>query len=170
MPNKTTVKKSAKSLGAKKNAPVLLPAAAAADPLKFTATTGPKVCKPFVLEVMIFAPASGFKIEVKVEKGCTPQADPIWKIVFDLFKKKPSGDGFDQLVHVSFTGQTPVQQKGIETTAANGINEKQADVIVNEAGPAVLDLKDSATMKPSELEATKEEVKAAAGKVAEFAL
>jgi hypothetical protein len=140
-----------------------------ADPLKVTATTGPKTCKPFVLEVMVFAPSSGFKIEVKIEKTCTPQADAIWKIVFDLFKKA-TGDGFDQLVHVSFTGGTPVQQQGIETTAANGLNDKQADVIVNEAGPAVLDLKDASSMTPQQLEAAKQEVKAAAGKVAEFAL
>jgi hypothetical protein len=146
------------------------PVPGGADPLKVTTTTGPKICKPFVLEVMVFAPASGFKIEVKIEKTCTPQADAVWKIVFDLFKKKAVGDGFDQLVHVSFTGGTPVQQQGIEATAANGLNGKQSDVIVNEAGPAVLDLKDASNMTPQQLESTKQEVKAAAGKIAEFAL
>ena len=138
--------------------------------MKVTATTGAKVCRPFVLEVMVFSPASGFKIEVMIEKSCTPEADAIWKIVFDLFKKQATGDGFDQLVHVSFTGATPVEQKGIEATAANGINDKQADVLVNEAGPAVLDLKDASTMTPQQLEATKQEVKAASSKVANFAL
>lgn len=141
-----------------------------ADPLKVALTTGPKTCKPFVLEVMVFAPASGFKIEVKIEKSCTPQADAIWKIVFDLYKKKKTGEGFDQLIHVSFTGGTPVEQKGIEATAANGINDKQADVIVNEAGPAVLDLKDASTMTPAQLEKTKNEIKAASSKIAKFAL
>ena len=165
MATKTPSKKSSQK-PATQPAPVL----GGADPLKVTATTGPKVCKPFVLEVMVFAPSSGFKIEVKIEKSCTPQADAIWKIVFDLFKKKASGDGFDQLVHVSFTGGTPVQQQGIEATAANGINDKQSDVIVNEAGPAVLDLKDAGTMTPQQLEATKQEVKAASAKIAEFAL
>src|SRR3982751_62589 len=87
------------------------------DPVKIALTTGAKRCKPFTIEVMVFAPASGFKIEVKIEKTCTPQADAIWKIVFDLFKKQATGDGFDQLVHVSFTGGTPVQQQGIEATA-----------------------------------------------------
>lgn len=141
-----------------------------ADPLKVSTTTGPKTCKPFTLEVMVFAPQSGFKVEVIIEKSCTPQADAIWKIVFDLYKKKSGADGFDQLVHVSFTGGTPVQQKGIEATAANGINDRQADVLVNEAGPAVLALKDASSMPPAQLEATKQEVKSAAGKVAEFAL
>jgi hypothetical protein len=143
---------------------------AGTDNLKVTDTTVPKTCKPFVLEVMVFAPQSGFKIEVNIEKSCTPQADAVWKIVFDLYKKKTGADGFDQLVHVSFTGGTPVQQQGIAATAANGVNDKQADVIVNEAAPAVLALKDAGGMTPAQVEATKQEVKAAAGKVAEFAL
>ena len=49
------------------------------EPIKVALTTGPKKCKPFVIEVMVFAPASGFKIEVLIEKSCTPQADAIWK-------------------------------------------------------------------------------------------
>ena len=140
------------------------------EPLKVAFTTGPKKCKPFILEVMVFAPASGFKIEVNIEKSCTPQADAIWKIVFDLYKKKATGDGFDQIVHVSFKGGTPVEQKGIEATAANGINDKQADVIVNEAGPAVLGLKDAGSMTPQQLDAAKKEVIASSSKVATFAL
>ena len=164
MATKTSAKKAAKKAAT-------LPAViGGADPLKVSATTGPKVCKPFVLEVMVFAPASGFKIEVKIEKSCTPQADAIWKIVFDLYKKQATGSGFDQLVHVSFTGGTPVEQKGIEATAANGINDKQADAIVNEAGPAVLDLKNSSTMTPQQLEAAKQELKAASSRIATFAL
>ena len=75
--------------------------------------TSAKICKPFVLQVMVFAPQSGFKIEVDIEKSCTPQADPIWKVVFDLYKKQQSGTDFDQLVHVSYTGATPVEQQGL---------------------------------------------------------
>ena len=147
--------------------PVTLPAGS--DPLKVTLTSGPKKCKPFVLEVMVFAPSSGFKIQVMIEKSCSPQADAIWKIVFDLWKRS-GGAGFEQLVHVSFTGGTPVEQKGIEATAANGINDKQADVIINQAGPAVLDLKNASKMTPKQLEKTKKELKAASSKVANFAL
>ena len=141
-----------------------------AEPIKIAVTTGPKKCKPFEIEVMVFAPASGFKIEVKIEKSCSPQADPIWKIVFDLYKRKASGNGFDQLVHVSFKGGTPVVQQGIEATAANGLNDKQADVVVNEAGPAVLELKDASSLTPEQLEAKKKEISAASTKVATFAL
>jgi len=140
------------------------------DPVKVSLTTGTKRCKPFVIEVMVFSPASGFKIEVMIEKTCTPQAEAIWKIVFDLYKRQATGTNFDQLVHVSFKGGTPVEQKGIETTAANGINPKQADVLVNEVGPAVLQLKDASTMTPEQLAAAKKEVVAGSSKVANFAL
>jgi len=140
------------------------------QPIKVSSTTGTKTCKPFVIEVMVFAPASGYKIQVMIEKTCTPQADAIWKLVFDLYKKQATGTDFDQLVHVSFKGGTPVEQQGIEATAANGINPKQADVLVNEVGPAVLQLKDASTMKPDDLDALKKEVVAGSSKVASFAL
>jgi len=139
------------------------------EPIRITSTTT-KICKPFTIEVMVFAPASGFKIEVLIEKTCTPTADAIWKIVFDLYKKQASGTAFDQLVHVSFKGGTPVEQKGIETTAANGINPKQADVIINEVGPAVLQLKDASTMPSAQLEAVKAEIVNGSSRVATFAL
>jgi hypothetical protein len=139
------------------------------EPIKITSTTT-KICKPFTIEVMVFAPASGFKIEVLIEKTCTPTADPIWKIVFDLYKKQATGTAFDQLVHVSFKGGTPVEQKGIEATAANGINPKQADALVNEVGPAVLQLKDASSMPPEELSAVKKEIVSGSSRVATFAL
>jgi len=141
-----------------------------ADAIKVSSTTGTKTCKPFIIEVMVFAPASGFKIEVMIEKTCTPQADPIWKLVFDLYKKQATGTAFDQLVHVSFKGGTPVEQKGIELTAANGINPKQADALVNQVGSAVLQLKDASSMSQQELETAKKEVTAGASQVANFAL
>ena len=140
------------------------------QPIKVSSTTGTKTCKPFVIEVMVFAPASGFKIQVMIEKTCTPQADAIWKLVFDLYKKQATGTDFDQLVHVSFKGGTPVEQQGIEATAANGINPKQADVLVNEVGPAVLQLKDASTMQLADLDSLKKEVVAGSSKVANFAL
>jgi hypothetical protein len=142
----------------------------ATQPLSVALTTGAKKCKPFIIEVMVFAPASGFKIEVLIEKSCTPQADAVWKIVFDLYKKKAAGDGFDQLVHVSFKGGTPVVQQGIQATAANGLNDQQADVVINEAGPAVLELKDASTMTPEQLNNVKNEVVTASNKIANFAL
>jgi hypothetical protein len=143
--------------------------AAPSNALKVTDTTA-RTCRPFVLQVMVFAPKSGYKIEVDIEKTCTPQADPLWKLVFDLYKQQATGTGFDQLVHISYTGGTPVEQHGLEATGANGINGKQADVIINRIGPAVADLENAPTMTPEQLAATKAQIKAAGSDVANFAL
>jgi len=94
-----------------------------------------KVCRPFLLEVMVFSPESGFKFKVVVERTCTPEADALWKLVFDLFKV--AGGQEVQLVHVSFTAGTPVEQQAIEAMSNNGITEAQSDVLINEVHPAV---------------------------------
>ena len=96
---------------------------------------GPKVCKPFLLDVMVFSPESGFKFEVSVERDCTPTADAIWKLVFDLSKVVP-GQPDVLLVHVSFTSGTPVEQQSLQTMAAQGVTPPQADQLVNNVYPA----------------------------------
>ena len=97
-------------------------------------TTTTKVCKPFLLEVMVFSPEAGYKFKVIVERSCTPEADPIWKLVFDLFKVNCTEEV--QIVHVSFTTGTPVEQKAVQTMAAEGVKPAQADILVNEVHPA----------------------------------
>ncbi len=95
---------------------------------------GTKVCKPFTLDVMVFSPESGYKFKVIVERACTPQAEPIWKLVFDLFKII---DGQEtQLVHVSFTAGSQVEQAGVQQMVTQGVNASQAKVLVNEVHPA----------------------------------
>lgn len=95
---------------------------------------GPKLCKPFLLEVMVFSPESGFKFEVLVERACTPNADPIWKLVFDLYKLI---DGQQvQVVHVSYTAKTPVESKAVQAMAAEGVKPAQATVLTQEVFPA----------------------------------
>jgi hypothetical protein len=88
---------------------------------------GPKRCRPFLLQVMVFSPEAGYKFEVVVEKACTPENDPIWKLVFDLYKQKR--DGFDQIVHVSFRAGTAEESEGIKRMALQGVSEKQADLL-----------------------------------------
>ena len=87
---------------------------------------GPKKCKPFILEVMVYLPESGYKAEVVVERGCTASNDSIWKFVFDLYKKKASGDGFDQIVHVSYRGLNPQENAAI-AGMVDGLTDDQAD-------------------------------------------
>ena len=95
---------------------------------------GTKICRPFLLEVMVFSPEAGFKFKVVVERSCTPDADPIWKLVFDLFQVK---DGTEiQVVHVSYTTQTAVESKAVELMASQGVKPEQATVLVDDVHPA----------------------------------
>lgn len=95
---------------------------------------GTKVCKPFVLEVMVFSPESGYKFKVNVERSCTKDADPIWKLVFDLYKLSEAAE--TQLVHVSYTAGTPVEQKAISMMAGTGVSPAQSDTLVKKVYPA----------------------------------
>jgi hypothetical protein len=87
---------------------------------------GKKKCKPFILEVMVYTPESGFKAEVVIERGCTANNDSVFKFVFDLFKKKASGDGFDQLVHVSYRPLN-AQENAAIAGMIEGLNDDQLD-------------------------------------------
>jgi hypothetical protein len=96
--------------------------------------TTDKICKPFLLDVMVFSPEAGYKFKVVVERSCTPEADPIWKLVFDLYKVIEEQEV--QVVHVSFTTGTPVQQKAVQLMASEGVKPAQATVLVDEVHPA----------------------------------
>lgn len=96
---------------------------------------GPKICKPFLLDVMVFSPESGFKFQVSVERDCTPTADSIWKLVFDLYKVV-AGQPDVQLVHVSYTSGTPVEQQSIQNMGTQGVNQDQADQLIENVYPA----------------------------------
>src|SRR3954447_4498579 len=104
-----------------------------------------KTCKPFVLNVMVFSPEVGFKFEVAVEKSCTVEAEALWKLVFDLYKKKPDGT-FDQIVHVSYKADTAVEARVIEATAVNGVSAAQANGLINRVHPAVKELEEADAM------------------------
>jgi hypothetical protein len=88
---------------------------------------GDKQCKPFLFDVMVYTPESGYKADINIEKGCTPANDAIWKFVFDLYKQNTSG-GFDQLVHISYQGLN--QQENQEIAGMiNGLTDAQADAL-----------------------------------------
>lgn len=114
---------------------------------------GQKTCKPFLLQVMVFSPESGFKFEVLVEKGCTPNNDPIWKLVFDLFKQQPGGTAFTQIVHVSFTSGTTEEQQGIQNMVTQGVNSGQADALTSQVFPAAKQLDGVSTPTPQQKQA-----------------
>ena len=100
---------------------------------------GKKICKPFLLDVMVFSPEAGFKFHVSVERDCTPTADSIWKLVFDLYKVV-AGKPDVALVHVSFTSGTPVEQKALQNMATQGVAPAQADLLVKTVYPATKEI------------------------------
>jgi hypothetical protein len=87
---------------------------------------GEKKCKPFIFEVMVYSPEAGYKAQIVVERGCTATNDSVWKFVFDLYKKKTSGDGFDQLVHVSYRALTKEENIAV-VGMIDGLTDAQAD-------------------------------------------
>jgi hypothetical protein len=95
---------------------------------------GTKVCKPFLLEVMVFSPESGFKFKVLVERACTPEADAVWKLVFDLYKMIEGQEV--QVVHVSYTAGTPVESKAVQAMSVEGVKPAQAQALTNNVFPA----------------------------------
>ena len=132
------------------------PAAGTASVVKI----GKKRCRPFLLQVMVFSPEAGYKFEVVVEKGCTPDNDPIWKLVFDLYKQK--GDGFDQIVHVSFRAGTNEESEGIKRMALQGVTDTQADLLTGPVYDAAKTLEGVSTPTPEH----KQEIRTAMSKVA----
>lgn len=99
---------------------------------------GDRVCRPFLLEVMVFSPEAGYKFKVIVERSCTPDADELWKLVFDLYRV--TGGQEVQIVHVSFTTGTPVQGKTVQSMAAEGVKPAQATILIQEVHPAAKDI------------------------------
>lgn len=93
-----------------------------------------KTCQPFNLDVMVFSPEAGFKFELSVDRSCSQLLDPIWKLVFDLYKRNATGD-FDQIVHVAFTAEAVEEQTGVQNIAINGVSSTQSDVVVREVYP-----------------------------------
>lgn len=93
-------------------------------PLKATTVNPVKKCNPFILEVKVFSPKSGYRIHIVIEKDCTPQLEAKWALVFDL-DKKIDGE-FVQIVHVSFRPKDAQQEEGIKKMTAEGMTKKQA--------------------------------------------
>jgi len=120
---------------------------------------GQKRCRPFLLQVMVFSPEAGYKFEVVVEKGCTPENDAIWKLVFDLYKQKR--DGFDQIVHVSFRAGTADESEGIKRMALQGVSDKQADLLTGPVYDAAKALEGVSTPTPQH----KQKIRTAMSKV-----
>lgn len=123
---------------------------------------GAKKCKPFLLQVMVFSPEAGFKFEVMVERACTPENEPIWKLVFDLFKRKADGSDFDQIVHISFRAGSEQETAGIKQIAADGVSSTQSDLLVGDVFDGAKELEGVGNPTPAQ----KQKIRKAMSRVA----
>ncbi len=126
---------------------------------------GPKKCRPFILEVFVASPEAGYKFELVVEKSCSAANDPLWKLVFDLYKKDAQGV-FQQIVHVSYTPVDPADQRGVQALATEPINVETARVLRREVHPAAKAVAEVANATPAQ----KDNLRAAMSKAARTAI
>jgi hypothetical protein len=98
-------------------------------------SAAPTACQPFNLDVMVFSPEAGFKFELSIDRSCSPTLEPIWKLIFDLYKVNATGD-FDQIVHVAFTATLPEEQTGVQSMAVNGVSPAASTIVVSTVYPA----------------------------------
>jgi hypothetical protein len=111
-----------------------------------TIITNGKKCKPFTLKVMVFSPESGFKFEIEVQKACSANNDPIWKLIFDLFKKIDGN--FVEVVSVEFVAGDPNDIDKIAAITSDGMKKAQVQAFRDEVYPLVKPFADS-NQKPT---------------------
>lgn len=111
-----------------------------------TITTGIKICKPFLLRVMVFSPEPGFKFTIEIQKACTSQNDPVWKLLFDLYKK--IGADFQEVVSVEFVAGDPNDIDKVAAITDEGMKRPQVRVFRENVYPLVKPFGDSG-QKPS---------------------
>ncbi len=100
-----------------------------------TITTGGKKCKPFLLRVMIFSPESGYKFTIEIQKACTSQNEPVWKLLFDLYKK--IGADFTEVVSVEFVAGDPNVIDKIAAVTEEGMKRAQVRAFRDDVYPMV---------------------------------
>lgn len=106
-----------------------------------TITTGGKKCTPFLLRVMIFSPESGYKFTIEIQKACTSQNEPVWKLLFDLYKKI-EGD-FQEVVSVEFVAGDPNDINKIAAVTEEGMKRAQVRSFRDDVYPMVKPFGDS---------------------------
>jgi hypothetical protein len=104
-------------------------------PSTTTITTGGKKCIPFLLRVMVFSPESGYKFTIEIQKACSDQNEPIWKLLFDLHKK--IDDDFVELVSVEFVAGDPNDIKKIAAITEEGMKRPQVRAFRDNVFPLV---------------------------------
>lgn len=106
-----------------------------------TITTGVKKCKPFLLQVMIFSPESGYKFSIEIQKACNAHNEPVWALLFDLSKK--TGDEFVVVLTVKFVAGDPNDIKKVAAITSEGMKKGQVRAFRDDIYPLVKPFGDS---------------------------
>jgi hypothetical protein len=117
-----------------------------------TITTIGKKCKPFLIRVMVFSPESGYKFTIEIQKACTSQNEPVWKLLFDLFKK--IDNNFEEVVSVEFVAGDPNDIEKIAAVTEEGMTRAQVRAFRENVFPLVKPFGDTGK-KPTEAERKK---------------
>lgn len=117
-----------------------------------TITTIGKKCKPFLIRVMVFSPESGYKFTIEIQKACTSQNEPVWKLLFDLFKK--IDNVFEEVVSVEFVAGDPNDIEKIAAVTEQGMTRAQVRAFRENVFPLVKPFGDTGK-KPTEAERKK---------------
>jgi hypothetical protein len=117
-----------------------------------TITTIGKKCKPFLVRVMVFSPESGYKFTIEIQKACTSQNEPVWKLLFDLFKK--IDNTFEEVVSVEFVAGDPNDIEKIAAVTEEGMNRAQVRAFRDNVFPLVKPFGETGK-KPTEAERKK---------------
>lgn len=88
-----------------------------------TITTGGKKCKPFLIRVMVFSPESGYKFTIEIQKACSSLNEPVWKLLFDLYKR--IDEQFVEIVSVEFVAGDPNDIEKIAAITDEGMKRPQ---------------------------------------------
>lgn len=97
--------------------------------------TGNKKCKPFLLRVMVYSPESGYKFTIEIQKACSSKNEPVWKLLFDLYKKI---DGvFEEMVNVEYVAGDPNDIDKIAVITEEGMTRSQVRAFREDVYPLV---------------------------------
>ncbi len=106
-------------------------------PTNITTPETVRRCIPFLLRVMVFSPESGYKFTIEVQKACTAENEEVWKLLFDLYKKKTLESDFDQIVSVEFVAGDPNDIDKVAAITDEGMKRAQVRAFRDNVYPLV---------------------------------
>ena len=96
---------------------------------------------------MVFSPESGYKFIIEIQKACDSQNEPVWKLIFDLYKKV--NNDFVDLISVEFVAGDPNDINSVAAITEDGMKKAQVRAFRDNVYPLVKPFGDSG-IKPND--------------------